>query len=598
MLKTSKKSFAKLFLLTLLVLPISAEIDDLQLQKEMVEDLPMDQREKVLQKLQQASGLQTEIDEIFEEENSLIKKPELYKLSEDQTCSTCIFGYDYFQYSPTTFAPVSGVPVTSDYIVGPGDKFSISYFGNEVLKTESFVSREGNLILPLIGPVNLLGLSYNNAIELIKNRVSTDLIGTQVSISLLELRSISIYMLGESYKPGKYTISGLSSVTNTLFITGGVSEEGSLRNIQIRRNNKVIATYDFYDFLLNGSTESDIQLEDGDVIFIPFIENKVRLGEAFKRPHLYEFRPGENISDAIKMAGGYKFDVNPGAKLEVSFIDADSFKRELQRFSFTDASERSLQDGDIINIPKTSGLEYRTVTLTGEFQNPGEYSIQDGDRILDLIYRAGGYSSSAYSEGGIFLRKSVAELQKESYLRTADLLEKTLVDAVTQGNLTDVNLEPITVLIEKIRTEDPIGRMVVDLDSLSLKTDPMLNFIVHDGDTIHIPKRPNSISVAGEVLNPSTLAFRPGLSALKYIDLAGGLNETADENKIFVILPNGQSEVVKRSLFGGSTNLLPGSTIYATRDPKPFDAIKITSIVMPILADLATSAAAIAAISD
>lgn len=590
----------KLFIASLILISFSfqiySEISDSQ--RELVEDLPIDQREKMLEKLEQANKLQTEIDEIFEEESSLIKKPEENSLSEEDICENCIFGYDYFKFSPTTFAPVSNIPISSDYILGPGDKFSIRYFGNEEVKVEAFISREGNLDLPIIGPVNVLGLTFKNAIELIKNRVKNDLIGTQISISLLDLRSISVFMLGESYKPGKYVVSGLSSVTNTLFITGGVSEEGSLRNIQIRRNNKIIATYDFYNFLLNGTTTADIRLEDGDVVFVPFIEKKVRLGGAFKRPHLYEIKEGETVADAVKMSGGYRFDVNPETSLEISYIDKASFSRKLQYIPLDSSSERLLQDGDIINVPSTSGLEYRTVTLSGEFTNPGEYSLQDGERLLDLIARAGGYSANAYSEGGIFLRSSVADIQKESYMRTADLLERTLVDGVTQGNLTGVDLEPITALIGKIRNEEPIGRMVVDLDSLNLKTDPMLNFMLHEGDRIHIPKRPNSISVAGEVLNPSTLAFRQSFSALEYIELAGGINDSADEDKIFVILPNGQSEVVKKSLFGSELTLLPGSTIYVSRDPKPFDAIKITSIVTPILANLATSAAAIAAISD
>ncbi len=140
--------------------------------------------------------------------------------------------------------------------------------------------------------------------------------------------------------------------------------------------------------------------------------------------------------------------------------------------------------------------------------------------------------------------------------------------------------------------------MVVDLDFLSLKNQPAMNFRVQDGDELFVPQRPNSISVVGEVLYSSTLGFDPDLGVEDYIDLSGGLKDSADKGKIFIILPNGRSKLVERTLFSSGNILIPGSTVVVSRDPRPFDAINLTQIVAPILADLATSAAAIAAISD
>ena len=140
--------------------------------------------------------------------------------------------------------------------------------------------------------------------------------------------------------------------------------------------------------------------------------------------------------------------------------------------------------------------------------------------------------------------------------------------------------------------------MVVNVDKLNLKTDPYSNFIVHGGDTLHIPKRPNFVSIVGEVLNSATMGFDPNLEVDDYIATAGGLNDSADSSKIFIIYPNGQSRLVKKSLFSSRNILIPGSTIVIPRDSRPFDVINLTQIVTPILADLATSAAAIAALSD
>ena len=192
-------------------------------------------------------------------------------------------------------------------------------------------------------------------------------------------------------------------------------------------------------------------------------------------------------------------------------------------------------------------------------------------------------------------------MQKDAFFRSADDLEDTIVDIVTKGsldNLSEFTLTPISRLISRLRSEKPVGRMVLNLDYLALKNNPVIDFRVQDGDELYIPKRPNSISVVGEVLYSSTLGFDPSLEVSDYIDLSGGLKDSADSEKIFVILPNGRSSLVKRSLFSSTNILIPGSTIVVSRDPRPFDAINLTQIITPILADLATSAAAIAAISD
>ena len=571
-------------------------------QKALLDTLPPDQRASILGKMNQAQQIEDELEEVYQSDSTLIQRPDLNDEEEEiPDCKDCVFGYEFFKYSPSTFAPVSTIPISSDYILGPGDKLQINLFGNSNREAESFVSREGLVFLPNLGPVNVIGLTFEDATKLIKNKVKTELIGTEVSISLKQLRSMNIYLLGEAYKPGSYTVSGLSSVSNALFISGGVNKYGSLRNIQIRRNNKTIATYDFYEFLLKGSLESDIRLQDGDIIFIPFIERRVKVGGAFRRPATFEFKDGETVSDAIFLAGGFTSEVVEGQQLELGYIDRESYERKVTYIADYKKEDRKLQDGDTINISSKSGMTPETIKVTGQVLNPGEFSIQPGETILSILQRAGGIAEDGYSEGAVFLRESVAEAQKRAFIRSADELEDTMIDIVTKGaidNISEFTLTPISRLVAKLREEEPPGRMVVDLNYLSLKTDPGLNFRVQGGDTLHIPRRPNSISVVGEVLNASTLSFDPNKGVEDYIASSGGLNESADKEKIFIILPNGQSQLTKSSFFSSRYALLPGSTIVVSRDPRPFDAISITQIITPILADLATSAAAIAAISN
>ena len=568
----------------------------------MLEQLPPDQRESIKEKLRVATGLQGEIEQAFEEVISLVKKPELKDLKDqDGYCSECIYGFNFFQFSPSTFAPSDDTPINSSYSMGPGDKLLVNYYGSDEKTEEVFVNREGIVVLPLLGPVNVTGMTYGEASKYIQDKAKSELIGTQINISIREVRSVGVYVLGEAYKPGKYLLSGLSTVTNALFISGGVNKKGSLRNIQIKRDNKTVATYDFYDFLLRGSLDSEITLQDGDIIFIPFIENSVIMGGAFKRPHRYEFKEGETLRDVVELAGGFDTEVMDGSRIELSTLDRSASTRSLTYLNLAKDAKKLIKDGDVLNVSFTSGLTPQSITLTGEVKNPGEYSIRPGETILEIINRAGGYTDEAYFQGAVFLRKAVAKSQKEAFARSADQLENTIVDVITNNagsSISESTLVPLSNLITKLRLEEPPGRMVVDLDTLKLKTDPIANFPVKNRDSLFIPERPSFVSIVGEVLNATTVGFNPDLSVDEYIDLAGGLNDAADRDKIFVILPDGKSQLVKRSLFSSSTYILPGSTIVITRDSRPFDAISLTQIITPILADLATSAAAIAAISD
>ena len=594
-----KNKYVLLFVL-LFFFPLKGFAKITDEQKMLLEGLPPDQRASIVEKMDMMAQAQGELDEIFEDPNTLIRRPELDKDSDVQKCEECIYGFDFFEYAPTTFAPTDSIPISSNYILGPGDSLEIFLYGNDEDETVAFISRTGEIFIPYLGPVNLLGLTFEQANELLKNRVKAELIGTEISIALKELRSITVYFLGEAYKPGQYKMSALSTVTNAMFASGGVNKNGSLRNIQVLRNSKLIANYDFYEFLLKGQVNSDIKLQDGDVIFIPFIENKVKIGGAFRRPGLYEFKDKETVRDAIYLGGGFNEDVAPNTPIERSSINLETFTREVVYLTGDSGLNTPLVNSDVINVSGKSGLEPRTITISGQVNRPGDYSIQKGDSILDIVNRAGGYTDESYSEGSIFLRKNVALSQKEAFERSADELENTIIEIITQGsaNLSEGTLAPLSALITKLRNSKPLGRMVVNVDYLDLKTNSANNFLVEEGDSLYVPRRPNSISVVGEVLNSSTIVFQPNFNVGNYLDLAGGLNNAADKSRIFVIYPDGKSRLIKRSLFSSRDNLLPGSTIVVPRDSRPFDAIKITQIITPILADLATSAAAIAAISN
>jgi len=592
-----KKPFVICLFLSVIGMPLFSEVTEQQ--EQMLNQLPPDQRAAIMGKMNESNDLKEELEEVFSKEGFLLERPE-EKDEEEKKCKECIYGYDLFRFSPSTFAPANIVPVSSSYKLGPGDELTVNFYGTNKATKTAFISRDGTLNLPIVGSVNLTGLTFLEAQNSLSKKIQEELIGTDISISLNKLRSITVYVLGEAYKPGSYTLSSLSTVTNTLFLSGGVNKQGSLRNIEIKRGGKLLQKYDLYDLLLKGNTTTDVRLEDGDTIFIPFIKKRVTLEGSFKRPYIYELLNGETLEEAVSLAGGFKAEVGFNPIVEYSTINRFSNERDISRIFYNKNLNTEILDGDALNVYEISGLKPLKVELTGEFNNPGVYSIRKGDTILDVILRAGGYTESAFTEGAIYLREEVAKTEKEGFKRSADQLEQLLFSIVqdSQTEISEFSLLPISRIIEKLRTIEPVGRVVTSLDTLELKTDPYANFELRHGDKIHIPKRPNSISVVGEVLKTTSMQFSPEYKLNDYLNFAGGLNGQADREGIYIIEPNGEAKLYKRKYLRSSgIQVIPGSTIVVARDPRPWDSIKATQIIAPILADLATSAAAIAVLN-
>ena len=426
-----------------------------------------------------------------------------------------------------------------------------------------------------------------------------------MSLAATELRSITVYILGEAYKPGAYTLSALSTITNALFQSGGVSKKGSLRNIEIRRNGKLVEKYDFYDLLLKGNVRLQSRLQDGDVIFIPVIDSTINLSGSFRRTGKFELIRGEKISDVINFGGGFKTNVVQPPTLELNTINTSSYQREVQ---YMQAEEKSLQvplkDGDIISVTGIQELEPKTVLVEGEVRFPGAYAVRKGDRAYDIIKRAGGYTESAYPLGIIFTRERVAKKEKELFQLKADELEDMMVDltsmAVTlgQGEITDTEFPSVLNLVNKLREMEPVGRQVVNFNELDLRTDPFSNILLEDGDKVIVPKRSDSIYIIGEVQQSATLRYIPGNSLQDYISQAGGYTDAADHDKIFIIEPDGSSKILRSRLFSSNEGFMPGSVIVVSKDYNSVSGINFSRAIAPVIASFATSLAALAVLSD
>jgi len=296
------------------------------------------------------------------------------------------FGYDYFVNPPTTYAERSDMPIPAEYIVSPGDEVEIILFGNKSSKFSIKVSREGDIFFPEIGPITVSGLTYTEFKEKIKAIVSNQMIGTEVSVTLGAIGSMNIFVLGEAAKPGMYTISSLSTLTNAIFTSGGVKPSGSLRKIELKRMGNTILEFDFYDVLLNGDISNDIALKPNDVIFIPPVAKAVAVDGEVNRPAIYELKDNETISNAIKFAGNMKSkaDIN---SIELQKIDFENNGFNLLKIDMgnDDTADLILDDGDVLTIFPVIDIMRNAILLKGHTQKPGFQPWTEGMKLLDVI---------------------------------------------------------------------------------------------------------------------------------------------------------------------------------------------------------------------
>ena len=296
------------------------------------------------------------------------------------------FGYDFFINAPSTFAPLKNIPVPADYIIGPGDNIKILIFGTDNRQFRVQVTREGDILFPGLGNISVAGLTFSDMQDAIISVVSTKIIGAQLSITLGALRSVNIFILGEAFQPGMYTVSSLSTITNAIFAGGGINTTGSLRNIQLKRSGEILGSYDFYDLLLKGDTRDDIRLLDGDVIFIPPITKTIGISGEVVRPGIYELKDNENIDDLILFSGNLK-PKSDDSSVDIQRIDLTSNSFQLINFDLNDPNFKdfSLQNGDLVAVYPVNDSLKKAVLVSGHALKPGFYAWFEGMQLGDIL---------------------------------------------------------------------------------------------------------------------------------------------------------------------------------------------------------------------
>ncbi len=338
-----------------------------------------------------------------------------------------VFGADLFANAGAPFAPIDRTPVTSDYVIGPGDQLLIRVWGQVNFNAHVTVDRAGDVYVPQVGNVEVAGLHFEQLDGYLKNKFSRVFRNFDLSVNMGQLRSIQVYVVGNAKRPGSYTLSSLSTLVNALFSSGGPSEQGSMRQIELKRGGNIVTTFDLYDLLIYGDKSHDAPLLPGDVIYIPPVGPEVAIAGSVHVPAIYELKGTETANQAIVLAGGLSTMASK-QDAQLDRIDSQGTRQTTQLALNAAGLQTPLRDGDILRIPSMVQRFERTVTLRGNVANPGRYRWKPGMRILDLIP-----DQQALETRGYWQRRIALGLPAPEYTPLFSAYRGNLVNPMTQG---------------------------------------------------------------------------------------------------------------------------------------------------------------------
>lgn len=433
------------------------------------------------------------------------------------------FGYDLFNNPPSTFAPVTEVPVPADYVIGPGDELRIQLFGSQNRNLRLIVSRDGSVSFPELGPINLAGMTFNAARQAIETRVSQQMIGVQASVTMGEMRAIRVLVTGEAERPGYYTVSGLATMTTALYVSGGIKPIGSLRNIELKREGRTVQRLDLYDILIRGNTRDDAHLLPGDAIFIPPVGPTVAVDGEVKRPAIYELRDESTVEDVIRIAGGLTAEADP---TRISLTQVDGGNRrivvgvDLTKF---EGGAQKINNGAVLRVARLRPQIDEGVELVGEVYRPGPVAWRPGLRLTDVI------SSIDELRPGADLRYVLIRRESGQERRISTLSVDLIAALAARGSSADVLLEPRDrIIVFDLST--PRDRIIQPLlDEIRLQSD--------------MTRPTEVVSVLGKVKVPGEYPLEAGMRISDLLRAGGSLDDSAygeaAELTRYTVGPNG-----------------------------------------------------------
>lgn len=433
-------------------------------------------------------------------DNDNVEEPDTVKavVLKNEGKKVVIYGHDIFRKNKLSFEPNVNSATPRDYILGPNDEVIIDVWGVNEATITQIISPEGKVNISQVGPVTLSGLTIEQAENKLKKALSTKYSlggpnpASQMSLTLGDIRTIQVHVMGEVKTPGTYRLSALSRVFNALYFAGGITDIGSVRDIKVSRNGEIITSVDLYSLIFDGKTDGNISLCDDDVIIVPSYCGLVETEGGFKRPMYYEVIPGDNVADIIKFTGGF---LSAAYDKEVLVQHRNGTKGDVRSVTKDEYENAEVRDGDIVTayVNKQRTLYANMVQVKGCVARPGTYEL-GGDiaTLRQLVERAGGLLEEAF--------KDRAQLIRELENRQLEI-KAVAIGAIIDGKAEDIMLRPNDVLIVS--------------DELELE-----------------PK--GDLKVLGYVRNPGNYEYAENITVQDLILLAGGLEDGASLAKVDV----------------------------------------------------------------
>ena len=424
-----------------------------------------------------------------------------------------VFGRNVFRNNRLSFTPNINMPTPRNYVLGPGDEVIVDIFGANQTTIRSIISPEGYINVDILGPIYLSGKTIDSANSFLKNKLSQIYEGlnggeeqTDIQISLGQVRSIQVSIIGEVPNPGTYQVSSLATVFHAMFQAGGVKEPGTVRDIKVVRNNKTVASVDIYDFLVNGTRKNDIRLEDGDVIVVAPYKNIVKVIGAVKRPLNFEMKDGETVADVLRYAGG--FDKSAYSE-NVSVVRQNAHDIVVSLVESAQFGSFALKNGDEVEVKKMDARYENRIIASGSLMLPGVFELNDEvNSVRKLVKKAGGLHPEAFTQRAIIHR------QHED--RSLETMPVNL-EGVLNGSKPDVPL---------------------------MNNDSLYIYSVYDLND------QGTLTINGEVADPGIFPFAANTTVQDLILLAGGLLRSASVARIDVarLIVDNESLVAQKDI--------------------------------------------------
>ena len=605
----------KIILLSLITFFIGAQVGAQELDKEFLDSLPDDVRQDLedknarqelktqetyrpylysskLAQTEELLSLKDRLELDLQELERRLKTSDNLTLKKDLV----LYGSDFFNTFQTSFMPINEPNPDSGYMLDIGDVLQIQLVGQNDYIDQFPINSDGSVSLPDIGQIIIAGLSINEASQLIKSKVNAAFIGAEAFINLAEIRDVNILVTGNAQNPGIYTLTGNSNILHAISASGGISEFGSLREINLLRDNIIIETLDVYDLLIEGQYNLKKRLRSGDVVFVEARKNIVTIDGAVNRPAKYEVSNEHTLNNIIKYANGI---ARTADRKNISLERIlDGTLKTIPVRNESQFETIKAQDGDLIYIRE---FPYRQAKISGAVLKPGSYTMAAGETINDLIQKAGGYTDNAYKFGAIYLNEDAKLINEQS----KEILYQEFLDniiAVSQQNIGgSFDLAPIVKLTEEIKNTEVNGRVVIDL----LNDSSIDLYNIKEGDELFVPERNNVVYVYGETSTEGAVMYSEMQDVEYYVQKSGGYKQFADNESIYILHPNGESQLYKsqRSIFErspkGEIRVYPGSIIFVPRKLDESAPRRLAAqAYVSILGNLGIALASLSAISD